>query len=650
MKKSLLLTFLLISFVQISNAQFLWYENQTNTNKIKYESASDGTFLTAVTNPNTTGINTNSTVSQFNRNVGEKAFLKFKLYNPVTDFTNYTVTVKAYINIPTAALTSSNSRLRLYFSNSTANGILFKQLFFTVGQQWQSFTFNFDGTTIPQTVLDANGYDLVQIGFANTNISEPAVTYYIDSISGTTEQVVPVVVRPADWLAGSWGITFPIYGGKRLDSEVAGGYNYRAGAQQIVDELPGAGHVIIGLSNFANSTIFTIRGNANVDIAAEIDESFLPSQVNEAILFDVMQKFKDAGKKIILYISTDYFDDADAATQAKWTTYYTNKFGGNEYLAYKNLIEGFIVRVKDYADGYWLDTTAPLDDDGHMADFVQMVRDADPVCAISAQPNGAYFLDNKGAFIKVDSDGTNDTDPSDYKIVSFEAVNTYQDYTSGHVTPLGQGAPPNSWAYEEFSIPAMVANPWSTYQNNTVLRHAWFPMRDKWHVSSANLIFGTEDAYRFAKTLVDAKCGVTFATTVDDIKSGKGFMMAEEMAIMKTINDRLLSNPAPNPVPYARPAGAYLVGESLSTGSFTKDEVKFYPNPVINGLTITRSSSERNQVKVISLLGATVFETIWDDNSLSKQFDLTHLNSGIYLVNLSNGNNESITQKIIISK
>ena len=467
------------------------------------------------------------------------------------------------------------------------------------------------------------------------------------------EKTVDENLSPASWLAGSWGVTFPVYGGERLDSEVTGGYNLPAGAQQVVDELPAAGHVITNLSYFAHSHYFTLRQNSNVDVALEIHEALVPSAANEAIIFEVMQKFKNSGKKVILYISTNYLDrakDDGAAIETAWINYYTNNFAGNEYAAYRDLIEGFILQVKDYADGYWLDTTAELDDDGHIEDFVQMIRNADPGCAISASPNGAYFLDENGAFIKVDSDGINDTDPSDYKIVSFEAVNTYQDFTSGHVTPLGQGAPPNSWAYEEFTIPAMVANPWSTYQNNTVLKHAWFPMRDKWHVSKANLIFGTEDAYRFAKTLVDAKCGVTFATTVDDIKSGKGFMMADEMAIMKTINDRLLSKPAPNPVPYARPAGAYLVGETLSTSLFTKQDVKFYPNPVISGLTITRTSSERNQVKIISLLGATVFETIWDDNSLSKQFDLTHLNSGIYLVRLSNGNNESITQKIIISK
>ena len=383
-----------------------------------------------------------------------------------------------------------------------------------------------------------------------------------DELICEEEECEEVLEAKAEWLSGSWGVTFPIYGGERLDSEVAGGYDYRAGAQQLIDELPATGHIITNLSNFAKSYYFTLRGNENVDIATEIDEFLVPSLENEAIIFDVMQMFKDAGKKNILYISTNYFDRLEAQNSEaydSWVTYYTNKFAGDEYAAYKDLVQGFILRVKDYADGYWLDTTRDLYDDGHLEDFVQMIKDADPDAIMGAQPEGLYFTDENGDFIQVDSDGVDDVDERDYKIVKFEANCTYQDFTKGHITPLGQGAPPNSWGYEEYTLPAMVENPWSLFECNRVLKHAWFPVRDKWHVSSANLIFGTEDAYRFAKTLVDANAAITFATTIDDVGSGKGFIMAEEMTIMKTINDRLLSNPVPDFEPYVRPEGAFLV-------------------------------------------------------------------------------------------
>jgi hypothetical protein len=374
------------------------------------------------------------------------------------------------------------------------------------------------------------------------------------------EEEAETPTNNADWLAGSWGVTFPVFGGERLDSEVAKGSDLPGGAQEIVDELPAVGHVITNLSYFAHSHYFTLRGNNNVDVATEIHESLVPSLENEAIIFEVLQKFKDSGKRVILYISSNYMDRADDETHAAWVNYYTNEFAGNEYLAYRDLIQGFILRVKDYADGYWLDTTSELYKDGHLEDFVQMIRDANPGAAMAVTGVGAAYFQKDGENILVDSDGLDDEDARDYKIIKFEGVNNYQDFTRGHVTPLGQGAPPNSWAYEEFTIPAMVANPWDEYNGKTILKHAWFPMRDKWHVSKANLIFGTEDAYRFAKTLIDAKAGVTFATTID-AGSDRGYMMSEEMAIMKEINDRLLSSPVPDYEPYVRPEGASLVRE-----------------------------------------------------------------------------------------
>ena len=367
------------------------------------------------------------------------------------------------------------------------------------------------------------------------------------------EQTIP----RAAFLSGSWGVTFPIHGGESLDYKIARGCDYKSGAQQIINELPATGHIITNLSNFAKSHYFTLRSNENVDIATEIDKSLVPSLENEAIIFEVLKIFKDAGKKNILYISCNYFDRLDAKTHKTWVNYYKNNFNGNEYLAYKDLVQGFVLRVKDYADGYWFDTTGKLNDEGHLEDFVQMFRDADPGAIMGVQPEASYFTDENGDYLNVDSDGVDDEDKRDYKIVKFKANCTYQDFTRGHITPLEQGAPPNSWGYEEYTLPDMVENPWSVFESNTVLKHAWFPMRDKWHVSRAKLIFGTEDAYRFTRILKDAKAAITFATTVDN----KGYMMPEEMAIMKTINYRLLSNPVPDYEPYVRPAGAFLVGE-----------------------------------------------------------------------------------------
>ncbi|WP_179351278.1 T9SS type A sorting domain-containing protein [Winogradskyella vidalii] len=637
-----------ISFVQISNAQFLWLQNETNTRKIEFVSEEYIEYTENVTNPNTSGINTNSIVSKFNRAEGTEDFLEFNLFNYVTDLTDYTVTLKAYIDIPTNELTTNNSKLRVFFDSSDEGQGVFEQLNFTVGQEWETFTFHFENVEVPHV----DGYDLMTIGFANGSVEEPTMTYYIDEIYGSTDQTATVGNHPAAWLQGSWGVTFPVFGGERLDTEVATGHDPLGGAQEIVAELPAAGHVITNLSYFAHSHYFTVRDNTNVDVATEIHESLVPSVENQQIMLDVLQTFKDADKKIILYISSNYLDRASDETEAAWVDYYTANFDGDEYLAYRDLVQGFIPAIAEYADGYWFDTTNTLLDDGNLEDFVQMFKDADPGAAMSVSEFGhKHYID--GVLVAVDSDGIDDADDRDYDVSNFRGNNTSQDFTRGHVSALAGGAPPNSWGYEEFTLPAMVGNPWSMYEKKQVLKHAWFPIRDKWHVSSANLIFGIEDAYRFSKILIDAQAGVTFANTVSNANADEGHMMADEMLIMKAINDRLLSSPVPDFEPYVRPEGAYLVGETLSTNSYeftNQSDVKLYPNPVADRLTISRTTTDINNITVLNVLGTKVLNKTWADGTTTTQLDVSTLKSGIYLIKLSNGNNYSITRKIIVSK
>ncbi|WP_179338493.1 T9SS type A sorting domain-containing protein [Winogradskyella ludwigii] len=639
-----------ISFVQISNAQFLWLEDQTNTRKIEFTAEEDvPTNLTGnIPNPNTLGINTHTIVSKFNRVEGTQDFLKFNLFNYVTDLTDYTVTFKAYIDIPTDELTTNNSKLRVFFDSSDEGQRVYEQLNFTVGQEWETFTFHFENVVVPHV----DGYDLMTIGFANGSIEEPAMTYYIDEIYGSTDQTATVGNHPAAWLQGSWGVTFPVFGGERLDAEVATGHDPLGGAQEVVAELPAVGHVITNLSYFAHSHYFTMRDNTNVDVATEIHESLVPSAENQQIMLDVLQTFKDADKKIILYISSNYLDRASDETKAAWVDYYTANFEGDEYLAYRDLVQGFIPAIAEYADGYWFDTTGVLLDDGNLEDFVQMFKDADPGAAMSVSEFGhKHYID--GVLVAVDSDGVDDEDDRDYDVSNFRGNNTSQDFTRGHVSALAGGAPPNSWGYEEFTLPAMVGNPWSMYEKKQVLKHAWFPIRDKWHVSSANLIFGIEDAYRFTKILIDANAGVTFATTVSNANADEGHIMADEMLIMKAINDRLLSSPVPDFEPYVRPDGAYLVGETLSTNSYeftNQSDVKLYPNPVADRLTISRTTTDINNITVLNVLGTKVLNKTWTNGTTTTQLDVSTLKSGIYLIKLSNGNNYSITRKIIVSK
>ena len=131
------------------------------------------------------------------------------------------------------------------------------------------------------------------------------INYYIDQIHGSIPQV------PLDEvLKGSWGGRFYIRSGEDLDEYVDNrGYDYIAGAQEIADSYPTMGHVITNATNNANSQLWSLRTNPNVDavMGAEnsiVDEEFVPSLANEQIIIDVIDIFKNSGKKVILYLNT----------------------------------------------------------------------------------------------------------------------------------------------------------------------------------------------------------------------------------------------------------------------------------------------------------------------------------------------------------
>ncbi|WP_299248007.1 carbohydrate-binding protein [uncultured Aquimarina sp.] len=412
-----------------------------------------------------------------------------------------------------------------------------------------------------------------------------------------------------DWLAGSWGITYPVFGGSRLNKEISNGYDYHSGSQEIVDELPTVGHIITNLSYFANSHYFTLSANTNIDVANEIHPSIVPSAANDEIIFDVLQTFKNADKKIILYISCSFFDRASADVQAAWKAYYTSHYDGTEYTSYKYLIQGFIENVKDYADGYWLDTFGGMGTNGR--DFVEMIKTTDPgsVCGVNASKK--YYSLN-GSTIKVDSDGINDDNDTNYKVVVHEPLTGTQDFTHGHVTPIAQKAPVNSWGYDEFTLTNMVDDPYATFNGESKLKHAWFPTRARWHLPQEDLVFETEQAYRFVRRLTDVGAAVTWATTTTPNGGGnEGHMMADEMAIMKEINNRLLSTPKPDYVPYTRPEGAFLVGEVAPNYHQFIDFPKI-PNKQVNdpdfmpfafassGAPVTLTSSNTNVATIVN--------------------------------------------------
>ena len=314
-------------------------------------------------------------------------------------------------------------------------------------------------------------------------------------------------------------------------------------------------------------------------------------------------------------------------------------------MAWRTLVKGYVERFEGLVDGYWLDNLSNLP--GSLHEFVAVIKEADPNAIISTNGDPNFVTDETGEPIYVDSDGIDDEDPRDYIVKDFQISDPYMDLTGGHPTPLGQGAPPNSWAYEEFLFPLIVENPWGTYDcTKEALKHYFCPIRKKWSVSTAELMFEVEQAYRFVRTFTDAGACITWSTTQQG-----GLITDDEMEIMQEINDRMLQSPKPDPEPYVRPEGAFLVGEMItSTGSIDETDFNFYPNPATNVLTITRTSLDINHIQIISAIGTKVIGKEWEDGSLETQLDVSNLNAGIYLIELSNDDKERIIRTVIIAK
>ena len=98
-----ILTFLLIS-TKI-HAQFLWYENETKTENILLTNTLDGNFTLNEINPDTDEINTNAVTSKFVREADvTRGFSYFELSQNLLENVRYTISFKAYIDVPTADL------------------------------------------------------------------------------------------------------------------------------------------------------------------------------------------------------------------------------------------------------------------------------------------------------------------------------------------------------------------------------------------------------------------------------------------------------------------------------------------------------------------------------------------------------------------
>ncbi|CAH8283028.1 putative secreted protein (Por secretion system target) [Mariniflexile fucanivorans] len=519
------------------------------------------------------------------------------------------------------------------------------------------------GTETPQTFTYASGdgsgspYQALTVAYAGAvtfSTTPTPIKFEITDLDvGTSSGVTAArlynfkvtnknIITKAAFLSGTWGVRFNVPGGYNLDAESGSGWV--AGVQQIVDNLPAVGYVMTNFTHPAHGYYYTLRDNPYVDVANEIHPAMVPSLANEQIILDIISILKNSGKKVILYINgggpsniQGSSDATEAAISVAWENYCNLNFGGDQALGWRTLARGYFERFKGLADGYWVDNLGSLPA-AEVAPFIAMIRDVDPDVAIATNLDKSYIKDVNGNRIQVDSDGVDDTDPTDYNVFFLEANDPYMDFTAGHPTPLGQGAPPNSWAYEEFTFPLITENPWSSYDGSKqTLKHYFAPIRQQWSVARADLIFEVEQAYRFVRTFTDAGAAITWSTTITD-----GSITPDEMTIMQEINDRMMLSSKPDYIPYVRPEGAHLVGETLSVNSNILEEnnLVLYPNPVKQSFKL---SKEISSAIIYNLSGQKILEFKGNQTS----FDVSILNDGIYVFKVISKNGESQFSKFI---
>lgn len=404
--------------------------------------------------------------------------------------------------------------------------------------------------------INTKDFQIQGIGRASSIIAPPVsefnVRVYVDLDCSNSP--------PASFLRNSWGARFSINAGIRSDNNSE--QDIVGGATELANELPSLGHVITNFTQDAHGYYYTLRTNPYVDVAEQIHPAMVPSLEQEQKTIDVINVFKNAGKKVILYINgggpsfLQGDSNEEIAIGQAWADYCNANFGGDQGAGWRNLARGYFERFRDLGvDGYWIDNMSNMP--GEISDFMEMIREVDPYAIVATNITKSYVSrpDNANKKLKVDSDGVNDNDDREYNIFTLEANDPYMDFTAGHPTPLGQGAPPNSWAYEENTLALVTENPWDSYDGSKkVLKHGFFPIRAEWTDANEELVFGVEQAYRFVRVFSDAGAAITWSTT-----TSQGYTSTDELTILKEI-DRRISQPIKEPAePYVRPEGAAYV-------------------------------------------------------------------------------------------
>ena len=111
--------------------------------------------------------------------------------------------------------------------------------------------------------------------------------------------------------------------------------------------------MLTNATNNAKSHFWTLRTNENVAAVlgsadSIIDEEFVPSLENEQVIIEVIRTFKNANKKVILYLNgLSPAEGASSEGAAAWNQYVSTYFDGNEHRAWMDFCEGYIKRFAE---------------------------------------------------------------------------------------------------------------------------------------------------------------------------------------------------------------------------------------------------------------------------------------------------------------
>jgi len=87
----------------------------------------------------------------------------------------------------------------------------------------------------------------------------------------------------------------------------------------------------------------------------------------------------------------------------------------------------------------------------------------------------------------------------------------------------------------------------------------------------------------------------------------------------------------------------------LSVSENNSDSFEMYPNPSNGKVTISFKTNEAVQMSLLDVRGRKIYGKLYSNNSdvFSKEIDLSTIDSGVYLMNLSSGN-KNVTKKLVI--